>query len=557
MSLSTALHAGLSGILAHQRQVEITGNNIANVNTPGYSRQTVTVSPRAAVNMGGLFIGQGVDVESINREYDKFVAGQLVAQNDVLGRESAKSAPLAELERVFGIGDDSLAAEIDSFFGAWHDLAGNPGGAVEREQVIYKGQNLLTAFSQAKSSLVRVGQNIDESLNASVGDINLKLREVAELNGIIKEKQTLGHVANTEQDRRDLLIKELSGILGIQSYDTGEGQVGLQLPGGIPLVQGENALEFQAFHAGGRLRFQVRSGDVTLDAGRNNFGGKFRGLLDIRDQFIPELNESLEKLQYRLVTEVNAQHEAGYGLDGQTGRSFFTRPPYHRSETGFADPQASDFGTGTIDVNGVPVSIDNTNNSLYGIRDAINGADAGVVASVVAGGTDFYLALAPEARGGTVSFSTGLAGGTYAFGDQDGDGELFDAAGSEEITVAVASTGEVAAAGATAGEPGDNENALAIHALKDSRLIDGEHTFVESYGKMAASVGIEARRNTMARNGASDTMDQLENLRESIVGVSVEQEMINLTLFQRGFEASSRFVQTIDEMMATIIGLKR
>ncbi len=557
MSLTTALNSGLKGILAHQRQVEVTGNNIANVNTPGYSRQTLTISPSATVNIDGLLLGQGVDVESVNREYDKFVSGQLVGQNSTLGQESAKSAPLAELERVLGIGEDSLAGQIESFFGAWHDLSGNPSGSVERGQVIYKGENLLESFSQVKSDMVRVGQNINDKLNAEVGSINLKLQEVADLNAAIKEKETLGHVANTEKDRRDLLVKELSGILGVQTFNTGSGQIGLHLPGGIPLVQGDRALDFEAFYQGGDLQFEVRAGDVELSAKRTNFGGKFRGLLDMRDDFIPGLQQEIQQLEHRVVTEVNAQHAAGYGLDGETGRTFFSQTTGLQSETGFANTTDHNFGTGTIDVNGTSVNIDATNNSLSGIRGAINNADTGVVAAVVNNGGAYHLNLTPETPGGAVNFTSNLSGGSWTFSNQDADAELFDAVGSEDIHVQISDPRQVAAAGATAGEPGDNENALAVYALADSRDNPDGQTYVENYGRIAATVGTEAKRNTMARQGASDTMNQLENLRESIVGVSIEQEMMNLTRFQKGFEASSRYVQTIDEMMGTIIGMKR
>lgn len=550
MSLNTSLNAGLKGILAHQKQVEVTGNNIANVNTPGYSRQTLTVSPSATVNIDGLLLGQGVDVESVNREYDKFVSGQLIEQNSVLGEEDARSAPLSEIERVLGIGEDSLAGQIEEFFGAWHDLSGNPSGTVEREQVIYKGQNLLDSFSQVKSDLVRVGQNINDKLNAEVNGINLKLREVADLNASIKEKETLGHVANRDRDKRDALIKDLSETLGVQTFSTGDSQIGLQLPGGIPLVQGDRALDFQAGYEAGDLQFQVKAGDVTLDAGRKNFGGQFKGLLDLRDDFIPGLRQGVAQLEHRLVSEVNAQHAAGYGLDGQDGRSFFTQPASYQSGTGVAQPDDAVFGTGTIDVEGTAVAIDGTNNSLAGIRDAINNADAGVLAAVVNDGGDYYLNLTPETRGESITVDdSGLSGG------QDLGG--LNATGSEDIRMGMNSAREVAAAGATEGEPGDNENALAIYSLGDARVVGDGQTFTESYGRLASTVGTETKRNTMARDGASDTMNQLENLRESIVGVSIEQEMMNLTKFQKGFEASSRYVQTIDEMMATIIGLKR
>jgi len=768
MSLITALNPGLTGILSQQKQVEITGNNIANVNTPGYSRQTATLSPKAAVNIQGLLMGQGVEVEDVSREYDKFVTGQIEDQNSVLGKESAKNGPLAELERIFSIGEDSLASDIEGFFSAWHDLSRNPAGSVEREQVMYKGKNLLESFDQTKSDMVVVRQNINDTLNAEVNGINRKLRELAQLNADIKQKESLSHVASVDQDERDLLVKELSKTMGIQTFDAGESQIGAQLPGGIPLVEGDTAMEFQSYHDNGELRFRIKSGDITLPVDKDNFGGQFKGLLDIRDEFIPDLQERVNTLAYNIVTQVNARHEDGFGLDGGTGRSFFSKQASFRSQNGFRDPEDLAFNTGSLDIvlnvgtsaeSRTEVAIEQGGNSLNGIRDAINKADAGVLASVVPDSSGAYhLDLTPEKQGDAVTIAPGslaeddeyswsMAGGfaqqsdfvqhgndtytdpdmasfnkgeialetgptgsstTYnvSIGDgqntlngikeainasdagvhatigQDGaSGEFFLAveppekpvsvsgtdtetgaefsidqyfssrseplsgdvsldfavteadgtqtdvsvdppadssledirdaingstnasdagiharikevgssykldvtayeelridtsalsdnqaygfanlqqtAGAEELEVAVRDTGAVAAAGRSGGASGDNENALAIHSLAEAKAAEDNKTFVDSYGRIASVVGTETNRNKMATNGAEDTMTQLENLRESTVGVSIEEEMINLTMFQKGFEASSRYVQTIDEMLGTIIGLKR
>ena len=758
MSLITALNPGLTGILSQQKQVEITGNNIANVNTPGYSRQSATLTPMAAIQIQGLFMGQGVKVADVGRAYDQFVTGQLVDQNDVLGRENAKSGPLSQLERIFGIGEDSLAGDIEGFFGAWHDLSQNPAGSVEREQVIYKGENLLDAFDKTKSDLVVARQNINDTLNAEVGGINLKLQELADLNADIKQKETLGHVASLDQDRRDLLVKELSNILGIKTYDTGSSQIGAQLPGGIPLVEGDTAVDFQSYYDGDQLKFQIKSGDITLPADKSNFGGQFKGLLDVRDELIPELEGRVNALEYNIVTQVNAQHEAGYGLDGRTGRSFFTKQPSYQSQEAFADPDDLAFNTGTmtIQLDGATsgaIDIEQGDNSLNGIRDAINNADAGVLAAVVPDSDgNYHLDLTPETEGAVVTIGSGSlteddefdwdfdeapfeeqpdgiyhSSGTLTCSDPDmlsfnkgeiqlvigevgseetftvdieagsnslngirdainasdagvlarveqeaagdyflavrppekslavaadlpeGEGAINDSfpdpgepliddtltltftvdgvdstvtvdaaasslngirdavndqvggdgihasltsdgdnyqldfaayepmtitpalsdneayefsglvamAGSGELAVGIESTGAIAAAGIPGGAPGDNENALAIHALVNAPLAEDNKSFVDAYGRMASRVGSETRRNSMARDGAEDSMNQLENLRESIVGVSIEEEMINLTMFQKGFEASSRYVQTIDEMLGTIIGLKR
>ncbi|MFW5931068.1 MAG: flagellar hook-associated protein FlgK, partial [Desulfosalsimonas sp.] len=338
----------------------------------------------------------------------------------------------------------------------WHELSENPSGSVERERVMYKGENLLEKFGQVHNELMDVSINIDETLNAEVDTINSKLKEVAELNGRIKEKGTLGHESNTELDKRDELLKELSETLGVESFETGDNQVGLQLPGGQSLVQGNNASELDAeYDEDGKLEFSVKSKNSEREVGKDSFGGKFRGLLDIRDDFIPDLDQDIENLRDTIVEKVNSQHESGYGLDGKDGRPFFT-----------------------------------------------------------------------------------------------------DASG--KLEVAVTDTDHVAAAGNEDGSPGDNENAMAIHALAEEPIMGGENeTFVENYGKIASSVGTEVRKNDMARQGAEDTMDQLENRRESVSGVSLEEEMMDLVKFQRGFEASSKFVQTIDEMMMTILDLKR
>ena len=568
MSLIGAFNAGLTGILTTQKAVEITGNNIANVNTPGYSRQIARLSPNSAIKIQGHFVGQGVKLQEITREYDQFISGQLFNQNNILGRESAKNNPLAELERVLNIGKDSLASDIERFFGAWHDLSQNPGGHVERDRVMYEGKNLLGSFEQTRAELVQIRQNINISLSGKVDEINFKLKEIASLNADIQSKETLGHVANLDRDRRDLLVNDISRLMGAQVYQSGGNQIGVQLPGGVPLVEGSYAADFKAYYEGDSLRFQVKMGDVTIKVNNQNFGGEIRGLLDIRDDVVPQLAQDLDTLQYSLVTNVNNVHEAGHDLNGKTGQSFFSRPFSYQSETGFTNhpddittpPEANRFKTGNININGISIEINEDNNSLTGIRDAINNSEAGVLASVVFDGASYRLSLTPKSQGTPVTFTANLTTGAghLNFGNEDGDLESFDEIpGVDKPVVNISSTQQVAAARATRGATGDNTNALAINDLFNSQVVNGKETFVEYYGRIASTLGTESKRNTMAFGGARDTLTQLENMRESIVGVSIEQEVLNLTLFQKGFEAAATYISTVDEMMATVLNLRR
>lgn len=168
--------------------------------------------------------------------------------------------------------------------------------------------------------------------------------------------------------------------------------------------------------------------------------------------------------------------------------------------------------------------------------------------------------LTPKTQGTAVTFTSNLTGGAglLNFINEDGDGELFDeTSGLDKAIVNLTSTDQIAAARLTRGAPGDNGNALAINDLFTSQVVNGKETFVENYGRLVSTLGTESKRNTMAFGGATDTLTQLENMRESIVGVSLEQEIINLTLFQKGFEAAATYVSTVDEMMATVLNLRR
>jgi flagellar hook-associated protein 1 FlgK len=148
--------------------------------------------------------------------------------------------------------------------------------------------------------------------------------------------------------------------------------------------------------------------------------------------------------------------------------------------------------------------------------------------------------------------------GLLNFNSEDGDPELLDEVPDvDKAIVQLLSTQQIAVAGLTPGAPGDNRNALAIYSLFSAQAVNGKETFVESYGRIASTVGTESKKNAMAFGGARDTMTQLENMRESIVGVSLEEEILNLTLYQRGFEACCTFVSTIDEMMSTVLNMKR
>ena len=180
--LLTALNAGKTSLITNQKSIEIVGNNIANVNTEGYSRQRAELSQIPAVNFGDFFVGQGVTVSDVSRDYDVFISRQLQEKSIAFGEESGRSTPLTELERIFNVSDENLASEIDKFFDAWQQLTTNPSGRVERDIVMQRGQLMGDAFRNTYDELENIRNNLNNKVVSNIVDINEKTSEIAKLN---------------------------------------------------------------------------------------------------------------------------------------------------------------------------------------------------------------------------------------------------------------------------------------------------------------------------------------------------------------------------------------
>lgn len=461
--LIDALNIARTGMDVNRKSMEVTGNNVANVNTPGYSKQTAEAKPLPSVESGGLNFGQGVNVEEISRAQDIFIQDRLMGAEEEKGRTSAKSAPLAELEQVFGVEGDNLAHEVEKFFASWEDLATNPGGEVERAQVIQRGENLVSAFRDVHENLDMVEGNVNESLRSRVEEVNGKLEEVAQLNTQIAGAQATGGEPHSALDQRDLLLRDLSRELGVNSYKGKNDMVSVALPGGQVLVQGEEAHQLKE----DKGDILLETGKLESELNRGDFGGAFEGLLEVREDTISRVRDQVETLRKDLMESINHQHEQGYDLNGDEGEEFFSQQ----------------------------------NDSPYNME------------------------------------------------------------------VALEDTSEVAAAKDPEGPPGDNRNAQEMANLADKRIVeegvedtveeDGSFTFVDYYSKISGEVGIEMNQNEMRRESSEDSLSQLKNRRESREGVSLQDAMLDMTRYQRGFQAAARHMSAVDEMMQSMLGIVR
>ncbi len=321
-TLSGILEMSKRALMAHQMISNVIGNNVANVNTPGYSRQSGELVPSPAVHTPWGPLGTGVDVSQVRRHRDAFLDQQYRGSVGKQAHWSVISRSLSEIEAMFNDpGDSGLQAALDDFWNAWSDLANDPENSTARTVVREKGQALTRAFHRIASYLRDHIEAVDREARKLVQDANELLRQVADLNGKIKTLQAQGGSANELKDQRDRLLDQLAELVGARSIESSDGTVRV-LVGTEVLVEATRYSEIQMADEGRNglvLAEFVGPSGQELDPPES----KLSGLLQLRDETLQGYLDDLDAIASNLVREVNLRHRQGYTLDGSKGGDFF------------------------------------------------------------------------------------------------------------------------------------------------------------------------------------------------------------------------------------------
>jgi len=328
MGISRLADIGISALFTTQEAISVAGHNIANVNTPGYSRQQVTLSENVPQDGSPGQIGTGVQATSIKRSYDLFVEAQLFLSGSQVGEFTASSNALAQLEPLFGdANNQGIGASLNDFFSALQDVATNPSDLSARTVFLSKATALAGQFNQSAAALTAAQQSIDSQIGQTITDVNRLTSQIAGLNTQIAAAESSGQQANDLRDERGVALANLGTQINISSIEDARGQVTVFTGNGQVLVDKERTYQLVGvpdLSNNGLL-------DVRYNAGGGSTtsltpviqSGQLKGLLDVRDQTIPSLRGSFDTLASELVTQVNQQHRLGFGLDGSTNQDFF------------------------------------------------------------------------------------------------------------------------------------------------------------------------------------------------------------------------------------------
>jgi len=320
-TLSSILNIGRGALQAQQKAISVTGNNIANVNTPGYTRQRAELVNGEAISDTPGQMGGGVKVAAVRRMYDRFITGEIRGESQELGEWEARSQIQDRLEIVFNEAeDDGLNKSMHEFWNAWQDLTSNPAGSVERSNLISRSQDMADRFRGMAADLSSIETEVEGRIGQAVVDINEAAQEIARLNDSIRRAENLGQDPNDLKDQRDEALKGLSRLADVSTVE--DGSVVDVTIGGRTLVDGGAAWDL-SYDGTDFATTDPGSGTVWPIAHEDITSGTLGGLLTMKNDVIPDYKNRLDELAGAIIDAVNTQHVSGKDLYGNNPSDIF------------------------------------------------------------------------------------------------------------------------------------------------------------------------------------------------------------------------------------------
>lgn len=325
------LNTSLSGMLAFQRALDVTGHNIANANTPGYSRQVAEFSSRIGDGSGAGYIGGGTEITTIKRIYDEMIGEQLRTATTSHSRFSTLDSLSTRLDSLLADPQTGLSSSLQSFFNSVQDLANDPSSVPIRQALLGEADSIVQRLDSLSGRFQEIDNEVNQRVRIAAQDINRLATEIGDINGdIVLAKGRTGQPPNDLLDQRDRLIRGISELISVSTVAQDDGSINVFMGSGQPLVTGENARqltvrgsEFDPSRL--QIAYEGAGGSTPLDSSLT--GGVIGGLLDFRSQMLDPASRSLGEAALALTTQFNEQHRAGMNLRGSLGEDFFSISP--------------------------------------------------------------------------------------------------------------------------------------------------------------------------------------------------------------------------------------
>lgn len=617
-STFSGIELGKRSIMAHTDAITTAGHNISNANTEGYSRQRVQLKEFDPLYKPDLeraerpgMIGQGIDVQSVNRIRDELLDKRIVGQQNQESYWQTRSDYYTMLEQIYNEPYDvSIRGNMDKFWESWQELSVNPESQAARQAVVTRGETLTDSIQQQWQGLSGIADLLNGDIEATVKQVNSYTKQIASLNAEIVRSRGMGDNPNDLLDRRDLLVDKLSELVNISTDNRDSDEFMIHVDGRV-LVQGGIAREI-----GFAPRYDETGYNKLIWADTQNdasfSGGKLGALVKLRDVDVRNEMQNLNTMTMNFADLVNDVHRNAVGANKVTGLDFFVQHQFVENTNGNFDrdgdgvldtsyifrftgtneldlqQQVGIEGTITLSGKNGDVSIDYYHtDTVETVIARINDSTSEVKAyldknnHLVLKGTtsqeyenpDFVIRHV-EDSGYFLAGYSGILNGTgpenaYDFAQADavetlGNGTQFavspvyNPSAYIEINPTIKQDVMSVAAGYADSNGGvvggDGRAAIEIASIRNTNVMVGQmKTFDDYFAESVTNVGLkgeQAQTNLLSQNSI---MDDLKNLRDSISGVNIDEELADIMKFQHGYNAAAKFVTVWDSLLDTII----
>lgn len=611
------IEIGKRSLMAHSTQIQTAGHNISNADTEGYSRQRVIVKSFEPIYRPDLEramvpgqIGQGCDVESINRIKDELLESRIVEQKNVESYWETRDKYYSMIESVYNEPNDvSVRTNMDKFWQGWQELSTYPESDAARLAVVVRGQTLTNSIQQQYKSLRGIGDQINGDIEAVVKQVNDLSRQIASVNGEIVRSKGLGDNPNDLMDRRDLLVEKLSSLINVTVTQKDPDEFMVHTDGQI-IVQGNLARQIETVgqldnNGYGKLMWS----DTKIDA--EFHGGTLGALVELRDKDIRTEIQSLNTMALNFADLVNDVHRNAIGKNNTTGLDFFVQHDFVENVNGNYDRNGDGVedtsyifrmtGTnalkmqeqiglsGTMTINGASGNIDVAYFSTDTVEDVINRInDSNGEVKAYLDRNSCLVLKATSSKGmenpdfvirhveDSGMFLTGYSGilqgsgadNAYDFnranavdvlaGAQFAVSPVLNPSAYIELNGLIQNdVSSVAAAFKNSqgfAEPSDGRAAVEMAAIRNTKIMIGsQRTFDDYFADTITNVGLKGEQAQNQLATQNKIMGDLRDLRDSISGVNIDEELADIIKFQHGYNVAAKFISVQDELLDTLI----
>ncbi len=565
MSLFGTIQNAGNALSAAQIGLQVTGNNIANANTPGYIRERLILTPAPTQRYGNLLLGSGVKIHSIVQEIDQFLEEQFRSASSDVASGEIQEKTYAQLEGLVGeLSSNDLSTSLTKFFNSIQDILNQPGSSGVRNIAVLQGQQLAADIRRLSGKAEQLYEGLNQQVSDQADSINTLIVEIADLNVQIARAEG-GDTSPSEavglRDRRGNALNELAGIIDIRTTEQPDGSVSVYSGGDFLVFQGIHR-EVKTLEVQNNGLFTTEIHITETDAPVGTSAGKVAGLVESRDNIVRNFIRRLDTVANALIQGFNQLYASG---QGNVGYSFLT------SSVAPADPNVplDQVNLGGTPVNGSfslviknsltgetktnTVSIDlnglDEDTSLVDLQSQLDAID-GITASITTSGN---LKITADDLNLTFSFASDTSGVLGALGLNG----FFSGVNARDIDIDATLKADPRRFAASLGGVGeDTENAVRLADFLNTPIFSQDgRTLAQLYDQLVSDTAQGSAATKSANEGFRTFQKTLEGQKLSVSGVSLDEEAIRMISYQRAFQASAKVIATINELFDTLLKL--